>query len=229
MGIAITLSRQIGAGGAEIACGVAAELGLRVIGREAVHEAIQSCLIHDTPLESEDEKPHLVRRALDLILGKPSKLDSYSVFNLSDPGILSTSLFSNEDYHRSVLESIVWDLTQSSNVLILGQAAQVILRNSPNTFHVRVVAPSTQRVETLQKRHHIDSTEAHRRIEASDRARAGHLKRHYGADIDDAKLYDLTVNTGSISIATATRLIVEAIETRTLGQREQSIAHQAIR
>ena len=212
MGITITLSRQLGSGGAEIACGVAAELGLRVVGRGLVHEALEGCVLDDTGFEAEEEKPAFIRQALDFLQGKPPIPASHTVLNRSEPGVLSTRLFNSDQYYRSILESIVFDLTQLGDVLIIGQAGQLILREDPNALHVRVVAPLDKRVRVIQARLDVSQEEARRKIGASDKARADYLKRHYSEDIDDAKLYDLTLNTGTVPEDAAIKLTVDAVK-----------------
>ena len=212
MGITITLSRQLGSGGAEIACGVAAELGLRVVGRGLVHEALEGCVLDDTGFEAEEEKPAFIRQALDFLQGKPPIPASHTVLNRSEPGVLSTRLFNSDQYYRSILESIVFDLTQLGDVLIIGQAGQLILREDPNALHVRVVAPLDKRVRVIQARLDVSQEEARRRIGASDKARADYLRRHYSEDIDDVKLYDLTLNTGTVPEDTAVKLTVDAVK-----------------
>ena len=212
MGITITLSRQLGSGGAEIACGVAAELGLRVVGRGLVHEALEGCVLDDTGFEAEEEKPAFIRQALDFLQGKPPIPASHTVLNRSEPGVLSTRLFNSDQYYRSILESIVFDLTQLGDVLIIGQAGQLILREDPNALHVRVVAPLDKRVRVIQARLDVSQEEARRRIGASDKARADYLRRHYSEDIDDVKLYDLTLNTGTVPEDAAIKLTVDAVK-----------------
>lgn len=211
MGLVITLSRQLGAGGAETACGVAAELNLRVVGREMVHEAIEGCAMENIPLEAEASQSTIIQRALDFIQGRPTGTEAIPVFSETGPGILSTRLFSTDDYYRSVLESIVFDLAHKGNTLIMGQAGQIILRDQPGVFHVRIVAPLEQRIQTIQRRFGLSAEKATRRIEASDRARAEYLRRHYKVDIDDARLYDLTINTGKIAPQQAVEFILEAV------------------
>jgi cytidylate kinase len=211
MGTTITLSRQLGAGGEAVACGVAAELGLRVVGRGLVEEAIEGCVVDGSVPESEEERPHIVQRAVRFLQGKPAAPSSPSVLNLSDSGVLSTRLFDRDQYRRSVLESVIFDLTRSGDVLVVGQAGQVILRDDPGAFHVRIVAPLYTRLQNIRRHLDISEEEALQRIETSDSARSDYLRRHYGENIDDVRLYDLSVNTGVVTQDAAVRLVVEAL------------------
>ena len=210
MGIAITMSRQIGTSGAEIACVVAAELDLRIVGKGLIHEAIEGCDLEEIGFDSDEAKPSIVRRAMDYVRGRPAVLTLPEVLNLSEPGVLSTRLFSNDDYYRSVAESVLYDLTLADDVLIIGQAGQIVLRNTPRTLHVRVVAPEVVRIESVQKQLGIDKQAARQRVSSSDQARAEYLRHYYQADIDDVNLYDLVINTGHISVDGAAGLIIGA-------------------
>lgn len=224
MSAVITLSRQLGARGAEIACGVAAELNFRVVGREMVYEAIEGCMIEHVPLDAEEDKSTIIQRALDFIQGRPAVPDVLPVFNQSEPGLLSAGFFDTNGYYRSVLESIVFDLSRKGNVLIIGQAGQVLLRDHPSAFHTRVVAPMDKRIETIRQRFGLSAEKALHQIETSDRARAEYLKRHYKADIDDARLYDLTINTGKISPQQAIEVILETLAESGLLSNEEPMA-----
>jgi len=223
MGLAITLSRQFGSGGAEIACSVASELGFRVVGRDLVHEAINGCAVQDLPSNAGEEKMRLIDQVVDYLRGKSAVPSSTTILNLSDPGVLSTRFFNNDKYVKSVLESIIFELAQTEDVLILGQAGQMILRNSRQAFHVRVTAPQEYRIQEICQRFGLSEEEARQRIETSDKARKDYLRRQYDVDIDDIKLYDLTVNTASISRDRAVGMIVDAVTAAAAGKSVEEI------
>jgi cytidylate kinase len=54
----------------------------------------------------------------------------------------------------------------------------------------------------------LTQREATQRVLASDRARAEYLSRYYGVNWLDPQLYDLVLNAGRVSIATAIQLVV---------------------
>mgnify|MGYP001012692544 CR=1 FL=1 len=130
----------------------------------------------------------------------------------SDSAYISTGLLSSDEYYRSVLESIIFDLTQADDVLLVGRAGQMIFRAQPNSFHIRIVAPLDKRVPIIERRFNLTNDAARRKIEETERARTDYLKRQYEADIDDASLYDLCINTGKIPQEDAVKLIVAAIK-----------------
>lgn len=217
MGIVITISRQLGAGGENIACRVAEQLGLRLLGQDIIHEAMQAGIPEDIALESEEGRRSWIQRALDFLsLKQPSSV--FPPGDLLEGGhpVISVSLPKSEEYYRSVLESIIFDIAQADDVLLLGRAGQMMFRDSPYCFHVRIVAPVEKRMAALEKRRGISADQARQEVEESDRVRAAYLRRHYDADIDDARLYDLCLNTGTLPEEAAADLIVEAVHAASL-------------
>lgn len=212
MGIVVTVSRQLGAGGEHIACGIAETLGLRVIGQELIDEAMQAGVPREIVMESEEGKRSLVQKALDWLERKQDVPPSPGALMTSDSAYISTGLLSSEDYYRSVMESIIFDLTQTDDVLLLGRAGQMIFRDSPDCFHIRIVAPREKRTPVVEKRFNASPEAAQRRIDETDKARANYLRHHYDANIDDANLYDLCINTDTVATDTAVRIVIDAIK-----------------
>ena len=231
MGIVITVSRQLGAGGENVACEVAQTLGLRVVGQEIIREAMRAGVPEEIAMESEEGKRSWIQRALhwlDRVQGVPTSpgalMEGHSAY-------ISTGLPSSEEYYRSVMESIIFDLTYVDEVLLLGRAGQMIFRDHPDCFHVRIVAPMEKRIPVIEQRFGASPEEARRRIADSDRARAGFLRRYYSVDIDDAQLYDLCINTGTVREDAAVRLIVDAVRAadRALCPRRERGTYLAVR
>jgi cytidylate kinase len=102
------------------------------------------------------------------------------------------------------------DLASQGEVVILGRAGQVILRDDPRVLRVRVIAPARVRIERLAARYRISWKGAQEQIKASDRYRRNYLKRFYGVDWNDPDLYDLVINTERLSAAAAAELISQA-------------------
>lgn len=212
MGVVVTVSRELGAGGENIALKVAEALGLRVLGQEILHEAMNAGIPEDIALQSEEGKRSWIERTLDTLAVKQAIPLVPGMLMESDYAYISTGLLSSDEYYRSVLESIIFNLTRSEDVLLLGRAGQMIFKDGPNCFHTRIVAPMAKKIPVIEKRFDLNTEQAKRKIEETDKARADYLKRQYHANIDDARLYDLCLNTDRISPETAAQLIVEAVK-----------------
>ncbi len=219
----VTLSRQMGAGGSEIAAGVATALGLRIIDREAIDRAAMEAGVPEIALHElgYEGRRGLMQRILDALKTSPAipsimemqRRESLTPLTRPPRGILTPTMpllsAAMEDYVRMV-DMVVLNMAKEGNVLIIGRGSQVVLREDPEALHIQVVAPLPRRVEKLMRIEGLRQSEATQRILSSDQARAEYLRRYYGVNWLDPQLYDLVVNTGRISIQTAVQLVVMA-------------------
>jgi len=82
----------------------------------------------------------------------------------------------------------------------------------PDVKHVLKIlltAPLDNRVQQVQARQKLNAAAARRYVEKIDKARGRRLMALFGVDWRDPSRYDLVVNLGRMSIATAKQLIVE--------------------
>lgn len=178
----ITLSRQMGSLGDEIAMAVAQRLGLRLAGRELINRAARAAGAPEIALAEIDE--------LGLLGVKPSA----AALRL---------------YRASVAE-IIEELAAGGQILLVGRGSQSVLAKHPGVLRVRIIAPRAQRIATIQKRCQVPTEVATSRVDASDRARASYLRRHHRVRLSDPALYDLVINMERLDVETATALICDA-------------------
>ena len=182
----ITISRQMGSNGCQIAEEVARCLDYRVVWREVINEAALRAGVPEVALATIDE--------LDLLgLRPPAK--------------------ARRAYHDAV-EEIMKEMAAAGDVVIVGRAGQVILRDWGDVLHVRLFAPLELRVERIAIQHNLSLEAARMQVEASDAARARYLKRYYHVKWEDAELYGLILNTAYWSTSAAAKVICEAVAQR---------------
>jgi len=219
----MTFSRQLGAGGSEIATGVAKALGLRIIDREMINQAaldagVPEVAVHELGYEG---RRSLMQRILDALKTSPAipsivemqRREALAPLTMGPRGILTPAMpllsVAMEDYVRMV-GMVILNMAKEGNVLIIGRASQMLLRDSPEALHIQIVAPLPSRVEKLMRIESLTQREATQRILACDQASAEYLRRYYGVNWLDPQLYNLVINTGHISIQTAVQLVVLA-------------------
>jgi hypothetical protein len=218
MGVTITLSREMGSEGEAIAGEVAAALRLRVVGSEIIHQALAAGVPASVAMESDEGRLGFVQRVLDWLRREPAA--SLPAANTLGGAQMTDAYISGDvspiggDYYLSILESIIFDLAKTEDVLLIGRAGQMVLRGKADTLHVRIHASRADRVKVIAERFNLPEDEAQRKVAASDEGRAAYLHRHYKADINDIRLYDLTINTGRLSPQVAVNLIVEAAKAK---------------
>lgn len=219
----ITISRQLGSLGNDIAAGVAERLSLRFIDREIIHRAASEAGVPEaalTELGYEGQRS-LVERALNIVNTMPvipqtphaSLRETTAPMALPLGNILTPAapIFSQPmGAYIQVVGQIIRDLAEQDDVLLVGRAGQVITRDREDALHVQIIAPFDLRVETLMEREEISQGEAQDRVTASDRARREYLRRYYHVQWTNPTLYDLVISTAKIDKATAIDLIVSA-------------------
>ena len=178
----ITLSRELGSRGDDVAVAVAERLGLRLVGREIINRAAQNAGAGEVALAELDE--------LGLLGVKPS----------------AASL---KRYREKVVE-ISEAQAGEGNVLLVGRGGQVVLGGRRDVLHVRITAPADIRCATVRERCKVFADVASARIAASDAARAGYHKRHFGVRWDDESLYDLILNMARLTVGAATDIVCSA-------------------
>lgn len=244
----ITVSRQLGSHGEEIATLVAQRLGLRLIDAGTINEAalragVPRIALAEMEHEGERGLANQVLKALRTMpaLGSgtsapvlPTDLGDTSYQGMSTITIPFIGLFSPtvppisaslEGYVRMV-GLVIRGLAHEGNVLILGRGGQVLLKNHPGAVHIQTVAPRTHRIQVITERYGLTTRDAHNRLRASDRSRFDYLRRYHDVDWLDPTLYHLVINTGRVPLAKAVDLIIAA--QRSFGQQPDSeaVSHQ---
>ena len=112
-----------------------------------------------------------------------------------------------------LIQTAVYELAAKENVVIVGRGAQVILKDIPGTLHVRVIAPYAARVGRLMKQMGYEKKKAQWLIRQSDRDSSGYIRTYFDANWDDSDLYDLVINTRTMTMSSGVEMILSAVGT----------------
>ena len=179
----ITISRQNGSLGDEIADALAARLGTIVISR---------------------------KYALDNFFGEinPGTLDrlneSAKFFDMTLPG-------SDRTYADILVERIraLASESKDKDLVILGMGGSVLLSGFPGAIHVRVTASETTRLNTIARKYRITADEANEVLDIGDRKHRKFVRTVYGKDITAPEQFDLILNTDRLSVDECVDAIAE--------------------
>lgn len=228
----ISLSRQLGGCGEEIAAGVAQKLGLRLVDVATINQAAERAGVPQVALAElgHEGERGLANRVLTALQTMP-RLRSAAFMSvdqssearmarsdLSGVTIPFSGLFSpavpplsaSLESYVHMVGLVIRGLASEGNVLIVGRGGQALLKNHPTALHVQVVAPQVFRVRVVVDRLGLDMKAAQTRVRASDRARFDYLRRYHDVGWLDSTLYHLVINTGRVSLDVAMDLIVAA-------------------
>jgi cytidylate kinase len=199
----ITISRQYGSEGDEIAANVCQLLGYRAFDKKLMEQVAAEVGLTAGEVVDFTEDQHRVRGFLDRLLGSPPLIMTQS-HTWSEVKVI------DEAESIPLVQTIIRAAYRQHNIVIVGRGGQAVLRSEPGVLHVRIEAPLETRIQRVQLREGLTYELAHDVVAQRDRAAADYLKRFYGVDWSDSLLYHLIINTGRWGIESASRLIANA-------------------
>jgi len=144
----------------------------------------------------------------------PEVLDAMEKTRLSGAHDLIASLLDKkylpQDEYLRVLEEIVHALGKVGHAVIVGRAANFILKPEER-FAVRVIAPQETRIRNVAFAHGVSLREAEKRIKNRNARRKAFIKENYGAQVGDPLNYDLVINTARMDALTGAQAIIGAV------------------
>lgn len=189
----VALSRLRGSGGVEIGRKVAEWLDYGFFDKEIVDWIAQEEGIQRQLVEGLDER---MRSAIDRYV-----TDSFQ-----------TRSFTESDYLRDLVR-IVATLGNRGMAVIAGRGAPFILPPE-RALRVLVIAPMPVRVQRFAAAEAISRDEATLVLAEEDAERGEFYRTQFGLEQSNPLLYDLVVNTGTLSVEAGARLVVDALRSR---------------
>lgn len=182
----ITISRQTASLGDDIAKSVAETLQYTFIDKMQISDVLEKHGLPAADFDKFDGK-------------KPTIWQSMSI---------------QKDRFIYLLGAAVYGFATSGDVVILGRGGQVLLKDVPGVLHVRIVAPFEVRMQRLMATEGCDEKKAAKLLARNDRDSSGYIRAFFDNDWDDENLYDLVLNTRTMSADTAMSLIHAMISAR---------------
>jgi cytidylate kinase len=109
---------------------------------------------------------------------------------------------SQETLVRSTSETIL-HLATLGHVILVGRGASIITRRLPDGMHVRLVGSFEKRVAHMKEYLNLPQEQAREYVMKEDHGRQAYIKRYFQKDISDVSLYDLIINTDTVSLQDA--------------------------
>lgn len=189
-GPCLLISRECGSGGSILGQELGERLGWRVFDAKLVDEIAAAAHVHQQLIQSVDEHIH---NYWERIFG------DVSVDDLADERFLRH------------LKQVAIALGHHGNVVIVGRGAQVFLP-SKCYLSVRLVAPLETRVQRVAERQNLSPEQARSKIEHIDAGRAAFIYKNFKKDVASPLNQDLTINTGEISLQSASEIVLSALQ-----------------
>lgn len=197
----VTVSREYGSAGTEIARRVADQLGWVLFDDDLMVRVAVRAEVDVSTVRQYDE-------SVDSWWRRLNRAGLWSAAVAS--GITAAdALFFDADAMARITHQMIHEAACEGNCVIVGRGAQCVLRTFPQTLHVFVYGTSAERIAQVHKRAE-EGSEAAELIRTSDRARAAYLRRHFGCDWKDPSLYQMMISS-ELGIENAAGMIANAV------------------
>ena len=200
----ITISRQLGSGGAFLGQRLAFRLNALYLDHEIVRQAAQELKIPEENLVVRDEK---VTSRWQSVL--QSFVDSTSW--AYDPPPLDTL---NDKNLYKVESDIITRIANQRNAIIVGRGGYYVLRQHPRCLSIFLHADIDFRQRRVQELYHVSPQEALKLISSIDHDRGSYLRALTGQDWLDARQYHLSLDTGVLGLDKDEDIILDTFRAR---------------
>jgi len=211
----ITISRQYGSGGDDIAGRVCELLGYRYFDKRMIVRAATAAGLSQEEIMDFSEDKYETHTFLDHLMSGwrgPYAITHSQAWQEEIFGVGPKTLSALDEIKNiSLIESAIRTAYQRDNVVIMGRGGQAILKEKTGVLHVRIQAPLKARVERLHRRENYSLEGGQEVALRRDRAAADYLHRFHKIDWNDPLLYHLVIGTGQLDTEAAARLIVKAV------------------
>jgi cytidylate kinase len=182
----VTLEREYGSGGGEIAEQLAARLGWKLWDQLLTEEIARRLDCDCGAVEEHEERRDPVYYRLFKAFMRGSYEGSQNAHRVK---MVDTECV------REVVKKILPDIADAGNCVIVGRGSAYYLGKRPDAFHVFVYSPFQERVRRLRSGGKSES-EAVELAESVDRDRADFIKRYFDVEWPGRHRFHLMVNSG---------------------------------
>jgi cytidylate kinase len=200
----VTISRQMGSGGAYLGKRLASRLNVLYLDREIVSQAAKELKTPVESLEARDEKLTPFYRSL---------LESYAYITPT-PYVPPPLHMPTDRALYSTESNIITRIAQQRSAVIVGRGGYYVLRQHPRCLSILLHADITFRQQRVQELYNVSAEEALKLIESIDKEREQYLRALTGQNCMDARHYHLSIDTSVMGLEAAEEIILTAFRAR---------------
>lgn len=203
MSIILTISREYGSGGREIAERLSEYYNdIPVFDRKLIDMTADRCGFSSKFIQANEER-----------------MTNSFLFNIAVGGAYSPFCHTGDveavpqDYVFLTQSQIITTLAKEHpSAIFVGRCADYILRENPNLFSVFITADMEFRVKRTAEELGIAPEKAASVVVKHDKARRRHYNYYTGADWGERSNYHMVLNTGKLGLGAATDILKEMIQ-----------------
>lgn len=196
----ITIARCYGSGGRTIGKMLSERLSIPFLDRELIKRASEESGINEALFGQSDEK---------------TKGGLFSKKSVYTGGIISPDkkAFTSEENLFNYQAAAIKQFAEEGSCIIVGRCADYVLKGTPNVIRVFVYADNDACLKNVAEVKGVtDEKEAQKMINSIDKDRAQYYKSHTGREWNDARNYDICLNSGELGFEKCVDIIADYIK-----------------
>lgn len=199
----LTISRNFASGGRRLGRHLARRLGYDYVDKSYFQKIAEDLHVSQRTLESFDKgRQYRITNIFSRLFSKSyiERIVGY------DKTVVE------EHEYQKALRGLVREVASQDNIVIIGRAAYFFLKDLPNCYNFRLVAPPAWRKRYAIQRHNVPESYAERTLEERDRNRSWFLQSICGEGFDEPLHFHLTVNMSLIAFEQVVELLLLMVE-----------------
>ena len=207
----VTIARQVGTLGEEIARLAANSLGFRLLDYRLVQAAAEEAGVSTETVAEAEHKPSFFTRIIEALARNPATPASGQWMEPLD--MSGTPLLTSVDY-RDLVGQVVEKYAEEGNVVLLGHGAQFTLADRPDVLRVLITGSEGPRLRRVMAGMACSEDQAKSVIRKTDDERSSYFRDYFHQDWLSPSVYDIVVNTDHLNPEQGADLIVKAAHVR---------------
>ena len=184
----ISIGRQLGSGGKEIAEKLSERLHIPVYDKKLLEVAAKESGLDATVFENADEKE------------SNSLFGGFFSIHGSLSGFVSGGSCMESDQLFLIQSEAIRKIAEREACIIIGRCAEYVLRENPNMVSIFITADTNERVKRIAKKDMLNEEKAKEKIEKGDKKRRSYHDYYATTRWGEAQSYDLCINSSLMGI-----------------------------
>ena len=199
----ISIGRQLGSGGREIAQKLAQRLNIPVYDKKLLELAAQETGLDATVFENADEKE-----------SNPFMRGFYALKGAMSAYPMGVGSCMDGDRLFELQSEVMRHLVEKESCIIIGRCAEYVLRDHPRMHSIFVTADIADRVKRIMAHDGVNEAKAKEIAQKGDKKRKAYHDYYANSGWGEAETYDLCINSSRLGIEGSVEIIHRFIESR---------------
>ncbi len=193
----ITIGRQFGSGGHEIAMGLSRALSIPYYDKEIIVAAAKKSGIDENLFKNADERT-VSSFLYSIALGAYTPSGSMSGMPMMN---MNETIF-------QIQSKVIQEFAAEGSCVFVGRCADYILKDFPNCCNVFIYADLPYRIDRIQKLYNMNADKAQSAIAKTDKKRASFYNYYTGKKWTSVENYDLCINSANLGVDGSVEMIL---------------------